>query len=289
MRYAAAAIPARLGSSSASVQNSPKTEKGGRLGDVADFLLSKTGKPGALASKFALGSRIVDRFRGNDAGSPKASVSDGEQNQSDEHVPLPVQESIEVAVPIGVAYDLCTRFEEYPEFIERLDGVERTDDKTFVFEAKVRGTKRRVQIELIDERPNRRIDWEGVEGLEHSGVISFHELAPSLTHIELSVDLERQGLVQRLMRAAHLTEHAIRTDMRRFKAYAELYEDVDEAEGEGGIDDESAQRGQDETRGEQESEDGVVDEEEPAAQQEDEELPEGEYEDEEEIEPARAH
>src|SRR5436309_6957646 len=75
MRYAAAAIPARLGSSSASVQNSPKTEKGGRLGDVADFLLSKTGKPGALASKFALGSRIVDPFRGNDAGSPKASVS----------------------------------------------------------------------------------------------------------------------------------------------------------------------------------------------------------------------
>ena len=54
-----------------------------------------------------------------------------------------------------------------------------------------------------------------------------------LTHIELSVILDSHGLVQRLARTSRLTEHAIRSELQGFKAYAELWqneEDLDEPE-----------------------------------------------------------
>jgi hypothetical protein len=42
--------------------NPSSTEKGGKVGDAADALLAKMGKPGKLASKVSLGSRVVGRL-----------------------------------------------------------------------------------------------------------------------------------------------------------------------------------------------------------------------------------
>jgi uncharacterized membrane protein len=166
----------------------------------------------------------------------KASSLNGTEPTGDKP-PVPIQESIEVAVPVKVAYALAKRFGDYPEFVDRIESVEEIDDATVAFEAKVAGTHRRIEIEIVDERPHRRVDWESTGSLEHVGVISFHELAPSLTHIELSVDLEPRGLIQRLTRIARLTQRSIRADMHRFKAYAELgQEEGDQGE----VDDELA-------------------------------------------------
>ena len=42
--------------------NPSTTEKGGKVGDAADALLEKMGKPGKLAAKASLGSRVVGRL-----------------------------------------------------------------------------------------------------------------------------------------------------------------------------------------------------------------------------------
>ena len=42
--------------------NPSTTEKGGKVGDAADALLAKMGKPGKLAAKVSLGSRVVGRL-----------------------------------------------------------------------------------------------------------------------------------------------------------------------------------------------------------------------------------
>jgi len=220
--------------------NPSKTDKGGRLGDVADLALSKFGTGGKVASKVSLGSRIVERIRGSDADGDSdagrgASRGGSQSNASSANgfaagAPIPIQESIDVAVPVKTAFALCTRFAEYPEFLERVADVQEIDDSHVSFVAKLRGRQRELEIELLGEQPNERLDWECSEGIEHSGVITFHPLAPRLTRFELTVELEPHGLVERLARRAHLTERAIRDEMHRFKAYAELWEDVDEDE-----------------------------------------------------------
>src|SRR5436190_20134603 len=101
--------------------NPSKTDKGGRLGDVADFALSKFGTGGKVASKVSLGSRIVERIRGSDADGDSdagrgASRGGSQSNASSTNgfaagAPIPIQESIDVAVPVKTAFALCTRFE----------------------------------------------------------------------------------------------------------------------------------------------------------------------------------
>ena len=61
VRYAAAALrpsnPPRL-----KALLPKRSARAGRLGDAADTVLSKMGKPGKAASKLGVGSRLVDRM-----------------------------------------------------------------------------------------------------------------------------------------------------------------------------------------------------------------------------------
>jgi uncharacterized membrane protein len=213
--------------------SSPRAGKrdGGRVGEAVDALLAKAGRPGKVASKMGLGSRAVARLRPSHDGA-EASGNGRNGDSAEDHAPVPIQGSIEVAVPPKVAYALCHRFDEYPAFLEWVQDVEELEDGTLAFDVRLRGIRSRIVIAIVGERANRRIDWESVEGPEHVGMLSFHPLAPGLTHIELSVDLEPHGLVERFMHTVHLTEHAIRAELQRFKAYAELWQEDDETEDE---------------------------------------------------------
>jgi uncharacterized membrane protein len=285
--------------------NPARTEKGGRIGDVADKVLSKMGTGGKLASAVSAGSRIVERMRAGDDGSAgEAEAADAgpgpaqavasEGNGFGPHQTVPIQESIEVAVSPRAAFSLCTRFEEYPEFLDRVESVERVDESHARFVVKARGRHHELDVEVVDRRPNQRLDWRCTEGIEHAGVISFHELAPRLTHIELTVELEPEGIVERLTRSSHLTERAIRTEMHRFKAYAELWgeepDDEEEPEDEEELEEEEPDE-ELEPEKEPEDEEEFEEEEEPVAEgeedfeDEDEDFEdEEEYEDEEELE-----
>ena len=269
--------------------NPSETEKGGRVGDLADKLLSKMGAPGKVASAFSVGSRVVERVRRRDEdGSQNDAQAAHDQEESDDafgtgdgfggRTPIPIQESIEVSLPIEAVYALSTGFADYPEFIDRIAEAEETDDGV-VFVARARGLHRRIEIEIEDERPNERIDWQATAGLAHSGVVSFHQLAPRLTRIELTIEVQPEGLLDRVARATHLTQRAIRADLRRFKAYGELWEDDGGAEPE---EDEA-----EEERGEPEEDETDVSEEptdKAAEEGEDEEFEEEELDDDEELE-----
>jgi len=216
-----------------------KTDKGGKAGDMADLALSKLGNPGRLASKVKLGSRLVDRVmpsgdqRETDAGDaevePEAEVPEGNGVAEGDAVgagaPLPIQAAIDVALPVAAVFELCTRFEEYPQMVDRVTAVEVEDDTHFTVVARVGKRSHQLSIELVDELPEERLDWEAVGELEHSGVLTFHPLAPRLTRLELTVERDSEGLVEHLGRVFALPERGLKQELRRFKAVAELWED----------------------------------------------------------------
>lgn len=144
-------------------------------------------------------------------------------------VELPIQASIDVAVPVSAAFALCTQYGDFPEFLDRVESVEE-DGRSLEVIAKVGGSVRELAIEVMDERPDERLDWECSEGFEHSGVISFHPLAPRLTRLELTVERQPEGLGERFTRRVGLTQRTIEEELRRFKAYAELWEEAEEFE-----------------------------------------------------------
>jgi uncharacterized membrane protein len=150
---------------------------------------------------------------------------------------MPIQQSVDVAVPAKVAYNLWTRFEDWPTFMHRVDSVDQVDDATLAISTKVWGVNRRFEAEIAEQRPDQRIEWDVKEGLSHTGVVTFHELAPRLTRIEVTLDVQPEGLLEKMGRGMRFAKRAVRGDLHRFKAYAEIAEEAEEGGWRGTIED----------------------------------------------------
>jgi uncharacterized membrane protein len=220
-----------------------KRERGGgggglssELGELADTTLAKFGKTGKLASKVGVGRRAVKHLlpeieagEEEEGAEPTDAAAEGaEDHLFDDGATMPIQESIDVAVPVAAVFDLCTRFEELPRFSDRIDAVEVEGEGHLAVAAKVGRSQQVLAIEITGEEPEERIDWECEEGVEHAGVVSFHPLAPRLTRLELTIEPRSEGVPERLLRLAGLPERAVRRELHRFKAYAELWDEAND-------------------------------------------------------------
>jgi uncharacterized membrane protein len=171
-------------------------------------------------------SGLKDLFAGGDNGSD----SDDGEEATEAHGSgrrMPIQQSVDVAVPISEAYDQWTRFEEWPKFMHRVDSAQQVDDSTVSISTKVWGITKQFEAEIVEQRPDERIEWHTDEGLAHSGVVTFHELAPRLTRIEVSMDVKPDSLVEKAGRGMRFTKRAVRGDLHRFKAFVEMEEDTE--------------------------------------------------------------
>ena len=263
--------------------NPSTTEKGGRVGDFADNLLPKLGFLGKAASKLSLGSRAVDKVvpdaitKLQPGGGAKGKA--GTTNGSEEHPPIPIQEAIDLAIPIRSAFALATRLEDFSQWSERIEGADEIDDNHVALDLKLHGAQRSIEVEITDVHEPLRIEWEVTEGMDAGGMLTFHELAPSLTHVELSLDVEPASPVQRLTRSIHLPDRVIRAELHRFKAWAELWQKVEDIEPPAEPEDEFDEEPPDEEPDEEMLDEEPLDEEEP-----DDEEPEDEFEEEDEFE-----
>lgn len=184
-------------------------------GEVAD---EKLGGAKKLAG-------LKDLFGGNGSDSDSEAEEATEAHGSGRR--MPIQQSVDVAVPIDEAYDQWTRFEDWPKFMHRVDSAQQIDDSTVSISTKVWGITKQFQAEIVEQRPDERIEWHTEEGLAHSGVVTFHELAPRLTRIEVSMDVKPDSLVEKAGRGMRFTKRAVRGDLHRFKAYVEMEEDTE--------------------------------------------------------------
>jgi uncharacterized membrane protein len=137
---------------------------------------------------------------------------------------MPVQQSMDVAVPIETAYNQWTQFEDWPEFMHRVTRVTQEDDCTVSFATKIWGKTKEFVAEIETQRPEERIKWRVSQGITHTGVVTFHELAPRLTRIELNVDVDPGSLLEKAARGMRHIKRAMRGDLHRFKAFIEMQE-----------------------------------------------------------------
>ena len=137
---------------------------------------------------------------------------------------MPVQQAVDVAVPIETAYNQWTQFEEWPEFMHRVTRVTMDDDCTVSFATKIWGKTKEFEAQIETQRPDERIKWRVSRGITHTGVVTFHELAPRLTRIELNVDVEPGSLLEKAARGMRHIKRAMRADLHRFKAFIEMQE-----------------------------------------------------------------
>jgi uncharacterized membrane protein len=135
---------------------------------------------------------------------------------------LPVQEFVDVAVPIEVAYDQFTQFEEFPKFMHRVEKIEQRDDSTLMWHENIWGVRRSWEAEILEQQPCERLVWRSTGGPQTVGVVTFHELSDRLTRVYVNLDFQPKGLFEKTASGFRMSRRALKSDLMRFKAFIEM-------------------------------------------------------------------
>ncbi|CAM5226968.1 Putative membrane protein OS=Streptomyces violarus OX=67380 GN=FHS41_007343 PE=4 SV=1 [Streptomyces violarus] len=133
-----------------------------------------------------------------------------------------VKEAVEVDVPIHTAYNQWTQFEEFPNFMEGVEEVRQLDDRHNHWTTKVAGVRREFDTEIVDQLPDERVTWRTTSGDTHQkGTVRFQRLDDTHTRVELVMEVEPSGAVEKAGDMLGTIDRQIKGDMRRFKQYIE--------------------------------------------------------------------
>ena len=130
-------------------------------------------------------------------------------------------ETIDVDIPVRVAYDQWTQFEEFPKFMEAVERVEQLDDTTLRWTAGIAGKRKTWTAKITEQTPDQRIAWTSTEGAPNAGVVSFHRLDDRKTRVTLQLDVEPEGPVESVGDALGFVKRQAKGDLERFKEFVE--------------------------------------------------------------------
>ena len=133
------------------------------------------------------------------------------------------ESSIDVNVPVRIAYDQWTQFEEFPRFMEGVEKVVQRDDKTLHWTAEIAGQRKEWTAEITDQTPDKRIAWKSISGDENAGAVMFEPLGPDKTKITLKLDADPEGVVETIGANLGFLERRVNGDLKRFKEFVESH------------------------------------------------------------------
>ncbi|MFD8212484.1 SRPBCC family protein [Streptomyces sp. NPDC059697] len=265
---------------------------GEKLGDVTDQLLDTAENGGSLlgiGGRILKGDSPLKAFVGEKAKGLKDNVMDkvknvfggGRGGKSGSTKVMNIIEVLDVGVPIRVAYNYWTQYEEFSDFTKGVRSVSRNDETASDWKVKVGPSTRGWKATVQEQVPDDRIVWssEGAKGTTH-GCVSFHELTPDLTRIVLVVEYYPSGFFEKTGNLWRAQGRRLRLDFKNFQRYVTFAdEDVEGWRGE--IRDGEVVRSHEEALEEEEAAGEDEEQEEYDEEAPDEEAPEEEEEEEE--------
>ena len=132
-----------------------------------------------------------------------------------------IQDEVTVEVPVNLAYNQWTQFEEFPQFMDGVVSVEQVTDSRLHWVAEVAGVRREWDAEILEQLPDRKVAWAATEGATNAGAVYFESVEPGRTRVRLELQYEPEGLVEKAGDALGLVERRAKNDLDRFKAFIE--------------------------------------------------------------------
>ena len=129
-----------------------------------------------------------------------------------------ILETIDVPVPRRVAYDKWTQFQDIPDFTRKVEKVDQKEDEKLEWKAQVFLSHRTWQATIKEQVPDERIVWESSGEKGHvDGAVTFHELAPDLTRVLMTLEYHPQGFFEKTANLWRAQGRRARADMRQFR------------------------------------------------------------------------
>jgi uncharacterized membrane protein len=135
---------------------------------------------------------------------------------------IEIKSSIEVRVPLPVAYARWMQFESFPRFMEGVRTVRALDDRHLLWQVEMAGFQRDWVAEVVEEVADERIAWVSVDGGYHEGDVSFYPINGNGTRIEVRIDWEPEGFLETAAGMLGLVSSRIKGNLHQFKEFIEL-------------------------------------------------------------------
>jgi uncharacterized membrane protein len=132
-----------------------------------------------------------------------------------------IQQSIEVNVPVSVAYNQWTQFEEFPRFMPSIQSIEQRDPRHLHWCITVAGDEREWDAEITEQIPDQRIAWRSTRGVQHAGVLTFHHIAADRSRVSLQLEYEPTGFVENAAHYLGVIEHEVAQALDGFRSFIE--------------------------------------------------------------------
>jgi uncharacterized membrane protein len=132
-----------------------------------------------------------------------------------------VEEHIDVSVPVRMAYNQWTQFEEFPQFMEGVEEIRQLDASHTHWKTKIAGVEREFDAEITEQHPDHRIAWKSTSGTDHAGVVTFHRLDANTTRVTVQMDTEPEGVLEKVGDRLGLAKRRVKGDLERFKEMIE--------------------------------------------------------------------
>ncbi|MGW4475835.1 SRPBCC family protein [Nonomuraea sp. NPDC004354] len=132
-----------------------------------------------------------------------------------------IEHSVDVKVPVSVAYNQWTQFESFPEFMEGVESVKQVTDTRTHWLVDIAGVTREFDAEITEQHPDERIAWRSVDKPHQAGVVTFHRLDDTTTRVTLQMEYDPEGFVETVGDWLQIVRARVRGDLERFKDFIE--------------------------------------------------------------------
>ncbi|VTR77740.1 SRPBCC family protein [Cellulomonas hominis] len=132
-----------------------------------------------------------------------------------------VEKSLLVNVPVSVAYNQWTQFEDFPRFMGGVKKVTQLGDDRLQWVAEIAGVKREWEARILEQVPDQKVAWAATEGATNAGAVTFEDVGGGQTSVRLHLEYEPEGLVEKVGDKLNIVENQAEKDLERFKAFIE--------------------------------------------------------------------
>lgn len=133
-----------------------------------------------------------------------------------------IVETIDVGVPLSVAYNQWTQYSDFPRFTKKVESVDenKAEENKTNWKAQVFWSHRTWEATVHEQVPDERIIWRSKGQKGHvDGAVSFHEITPNLTRILLVLEYHPQGMFEHTANLWRAQGRRARLELKHFRRH----------------------------------------------------------------------